>query len=227
VADERRRDVGDPYFGRGPTSHERASGRPWDASYTDDGPAPWDIAGPQPAVVRVAAAGGFRGAVLDAGCGAGDNALHLASQGAGNGVESVVGVDVAATAVELAREKAAEQGVGARFEVADAFDLAALGLTFDSVLDSGLFHTFDTDERDRYAESLAAVARPGAVLHVLCFGDEGPDTGPHPVTRDQLRAAFDPGRGWEVEAIVAERVRTRFHGEDGAPAWLATVRRGR
>jgi hypothetical protein len=38
-----------------------------------------------PAVVRLAADGGFAGAVLDAGCGTGENALHLASLGFGAG----------------------------------------------------------------------------------------------------------------------------------------------
>src|SRR3954464_13182991 len=79
----------DPFRGRHPTSHERLTGLPWNASY-HDGPAPWDVGRPQPAIVRVAAEGGFTGTVLDAGCGTGENALHVASLGL-----SVVGVDVA------------------------------------------------------------------------------------------------------------------------------------
>ncbi len=38
----------DPFSGRRPTSHERMTGLPWDASY-HDGAAPWDIGQPQPA----------------------------------------------------------------------------------------------------------------------------------------------------------------------------------
>jgi len=56
------------------------TGLPWDASY-HDGPAPWDIGQPQPAIVRLASKGGFAGAVLDAGCGTGENALLVASLG--------------------------------------------------------------------------------------------------------------------------------------------------
>ncbi len=70
----------DPFRSRRPTSHERLTGLPWDASY-HDGPAPWDIGQPQPAIVRLASEGGFAGAVLDAGCGTGENALHVASLG--------------------------------------------------------------------------------------------------------------------------------------------------
>jgi SAM-dependent methyltransferase len=209
----------DPFGGRAPTSHERMTGRPWDASY-HDGPAPWDLGHPQPAVVRVAAAGGFIGRILDAGCGSGDNALHLASLGL-----SVVGVDVAETALAIAREKARDRELDVEFTVADAFELNRLEHTFQTVLDSGLFHTFDHDERPRYAASLASVTEAHGTLHLLCFSDAGPDTGPHPVTEEQLRAAFDSGSGWTVDSLEADRVQTAYHDDDGAPAWLATIRR--
>jgi hypothetical protein len=61
-------------------------------------------------------------------------------------------------------------------------------------------------------------------VFVLCFRD-GPDAGPHPVGEDQLRRAFAADAGWEVLRIEPDRVHTRFHGDDGAPAWLATIRR--
>jgi SAM-dependent methyltransferase len=209
----------DPLSGRPPTSHERLSGKPWDASYRD-GPAPWDLGRPQPAIVRVAAEGGFAGAVLDAGCGTGDNALHVAALG-----RPVLGIDVAETALAIARAKAAERRLDAEFAAADAFRLERLGRRFDTVLDCGLFHTCDPDERPRYATSLASVTEPGGTLYVLCFSDEGPGTGPHPVSQDELRAAFAASNGWTVSAIRPERVLTRFHDDDGAPAWLATVTR--
>src|ERR671936_1905853 len=94
---------------RQPTSHERLAGLPWDASY-HDGPAPWDIGRPQAAVVRLASEGGFAGAVLDAGCGTGENALHIAALGF-----SVLGVDVAETALAIARQKAADRGTDVEF----------------------------------------------------------------------------------------------------------------
>ena len=206
----------DEYGGRRPTSHERMAGQPWDASYRD-GPAPWDLGGPQPAVMQLAYRGAFEGSVLDAGCGTGDNALHIAALGL-----SVVAVDVAETAVELARQKAAERGIKAEFAVADALHLERLGRTFDTILDSGLFHTFDAGERPAYAASLAAAAKSGATLYILCFSDQGREPGPHPVSQEELRDAFSDG--WSVTNIAATRVGTRYH-ENGAPAWLATIRR--
>ncbi len=110
----------DPFGGRPPTSHERLTGQPWDASYYD-GPAPWDTGHPQPAIARLAIEGGFAGLVLDAGCGTGENALHLAGLGL-----PVLGVDVAETALAIARAKAGDRGIEAEFAVADALRLDRL-----------------------------------------------------------------------------------------------------
>ncbi|MGV9678225.1 class I SAM-dependent methyltransferase [Nocardia sp. NPDC003482] len=195
------------------------TGQPWDASYRD-GPPPWDIGGPQPVVVRLAAAGAFTGSVLDVGCGTGENALHIAALGL-----PVLGVDVAETALAQAREKAARRGIAAEFEVADAFALERLGRRFDTVLDCGMFHTCDADERRVYVASLAAATIVGGALYLLCLSDEGPNLGPHPVSRTEIEAAFGPGSGWAVEAVESASIRTLFHDENGASAWCATVRR--
>lgn len=208
----------DPFSGRQPTSHERMTGLPWDASY-QDGPAPWDIGRPQPAIVRLASAGGFAGAVLDAGCGTGENSLLVASLGL-----SVLGVDVAETALTIAREKASQRGIEIEFAVADAFQLNRLGRMFETVLDCGLFHTFDADERPAYVASLASVTTHNGTLYVLCFSDDGPDIGPHPISEKQLRAAFNPSNGWNVADLSPDRIHTRFH-VHGAPAWFATIKR--
>jgi SAM-dependent methyltransferase len=210
--------AGDPFGGRRPTSHERLTGLPWDASY-QNGPAPWDVGRPQPAVLRLASEGGFAGAVLDAGCGTGENALHVASLGL-----PVLGIDVAETALATARAKAADRGIDVEFVAADALHLERLGRTFETVLDCGLFHSLDADERRGYVASLAAVTEHGGTLYVLCFSDDGPDAGPHPVSRQELLAAFNPGDGWTVAAVEPDRLLTRFH-DDGAPAWCATIAR--
>ena len=201
-----------------PTSHERASGRSWDASYQDQNPAPWDIGRPQDAFVRVAAEGGIVGTTLDAGCGTGEHALLAASLGL-----PVLGVDVAATAIELARAKAADRGLDAEFAVADAFELNRLQRRFETVLDCGLFHTCDEAERPRYVASVASATEPGGTLYVLCFSDRAPAIGPHPVPADELRAAFDRSAGWDIVDLEADRIQTTFM--DAVPAWFATIKR--
>jgi SAM-dependent methyltransferase len=201
-----------------PTSHERRSGRPWDDSYRDAEPAPWDAGGPQPAVVRLCERGAFTAPVLDAGCGSGENALEIAARGI-----EVMGCDVAPTAIRMAQEKAAQRGSAARVEVADALRLDRLGRTFRSVLDCGLFHTFDDDERAVYVAGLGAVMTRGSVLCLLCVSDLTPGTlGPRRVSQAEIRAAF--GSGWTVASIEADRLEATFD-PGGLPAWVARIHR--
>ncbi|MGH3159481.1 MAG: class I SAM-dependent methyltransferase [Streptosporangiaceae bacterium] len=197
----------------------------WDESYTGSTPAPWDIGRPQPIFARLAGHGLLRGQLLDSGCGTGENTLLAAAAGA-----DALGVDIARPAIARAREKAAERGVPARFEVADALNLAALAPTFDTafdtVIDSGVFHVFDDEARARYVASLASVTAAGGHCYLMVFSDQQPGTaGPRRVRRDELRAAFRDG--WTVIGISAETFEVNpgpFPSTD-IHAWLADVRR--
>ena len=192
----------------------------WDESYTGSSPAPWDIGRPQPAFVRLAGEGLLRGRLLDSGCGTGENTLMAAAKGA-----DALGVDVAAPAIERARAKAAERGVSARFEVASVLDLGRLGLTFDTIIDSGVFHVFDDADRARYVISLASVLEPGGALYLMCFSDSEPgDWGPRRVRRDELTDAFSDG--WTIVDITADSFDINpVMGAGTVQAWLTVLRR--
>jgi len=192
----------------------------WDAAYDGDAPAPWDIGRPQPALARLAESGVLRGRVLDAGCGTGEQALLAAAHGA-----QVAGVDISPRAIGQARAKAAGRGLPARFEVADVLNLAALGMIFDTIIDSGLFHVFDDEGRARYVASLASVLRPGGTCFLMCFSDRQPgDWGPRRVRQDELRTAF--GDGWSIASITADTfVINPGLGFPTVQAWLATIHR--
>ena len=140
----------------------------WDSSYQDNVPT-WDIGRPQPAFVRLADRGLLTGRVLDAGCGTGEHVLLAAARGA-----AAMGVDLSVVAIEKARGKAAERGLTARFEVADALHLERLGESFDTITDSGLFHVFDDADRARYVTSLASIIEPGGTYYMMCFSDRQP-----------------------------------------------------
>jgi SAM-dependent methyltransferase len=193
----------------------------WDQVYAADAePPPWDIGRPQQAFVRLAERGLLAGRLLDAGCGTGEHVLLAATHSA-----DAAGVDISPRAIARARAKAAERGVTARFEVADVLELGQLGTTFDTVIDSGVFHVFDDQDRARYVTSLAAVLRPGGHCYLACFSDRQPgDWGPRRVSQDELRAAFSDG--WSVTGIEADT----FEVNPGMPtpdvqAWLATIQR--
>jgi SAM-dependent methyltransferase len=171
-------------------------------------------------VVRLVSTGAFRGSVLDAGCGSGDNSLHLAARRL-----RPLGVDVAETAVCIARDRAAARRLDAEFIVADALRLDRLERRFETVLDCALFHAFDRDERRAYVASLASVTTPGAQLYLLCFSDADPaHAGPHPVSREELTEPFTRDPSWRIVSIGAELLLTRF-APDGVPAWVATIER--
>lgn len=189
----------------------------FEASYASDVPPPWDIGRPQRAVTALADLGEFVGPVLDLGCGTGENAVYLASLGF-----EVTGVELIEAAVAKARRKALVHGVQVTFLQDDALALPPLG-PFASILDCGLFHVLSDEQRPAYLHSLDRVSEVGTALHVLCFSDHEPgEAGPRRITREDLRATFQPA--WHVERIRSIRLESSYH-PDGARSWLATMTR--
>ena len=127
-------------------------------------------------------------AVLDVGCGRGDNAIYLAGRGF-----HVTGVDVSRAAIVSARRKALSAGVDTEFKVLDAFLLKNLKMRFDTVIDYGLFHQFDGEDRARYVNSLRDVCKHGGLLVLQCFSDQGGKAehfGPRLVSQDEIHGSF-------------------------------------
>lgn len=167
----------------------------WDEDYRRTEAPPWDIGRPQPVFQRLAEEGRLTGALLDCGCGTGENSLMAAGHGA-----DVFGVDLSETAVARARQKAADRGISARFEAGDILQMSLPPAAFDTGIDSGLFHSFDDADRPRYVATLAGALRPGGTFFLMCFSERQPgDWGPRRVTEAELRAAF--AEGWTVESI--------------------------
>lgn len=191
----------------------------FDTAYEGDAVPPWDTGRPQEDVMRLYERGGFKGKILDVGCGSGENALFLASKGL-----DVVGVDRVAAAIDRAKAKAKQRGLEVTFLVGDALQLHSLGKTFDTVLDCGLFHVFSDEDRRQYLQSLASVVKNKGTLHLLCFSDmEPPGEGPRRIGERELVEAFNM-KGWLVEEIAEARFESNIH-PDGARAWLATFTR--
>ena len=192
-----------PFRTRSPTDYE--------AMYA--GSPPWEINEPQQVFERLCESGAVQGAVLDIGCGTGEHALMAAARGL-----RATGIDSSPTAIAIARRKADDRGLRARFECRDALDVAALGETYDTILDAGLFHVLDDDQRARYANVLREVVSTSGRVFIVCFSDEQPGTlGPRRVTERELRDAFVSG--WRIQEIT----RTTMDSTDGRgaiAAWL-------
>ena len=179
---------------------------------------PWDIGRPQPAFAALAAEGNLGGDVLDVGCGTGEHVLMAAGAGC-----TAVGIDVSPTAIRLAQAKAQERGTPALFIVGDALRLESLDEQFDIVLDCGLFHVFDDEDRRSFVESLARGVRAGGRYYMLCFSDEEPPGwGPRRVTRAEIHEAF--ARGWRVERIEPAELHVTIRSEP-VRSWFTSIGR--
>ena len=192
--------------------------RPEDFDLMYEGTPPWETGRPQSALLALAEAGAIRGRVLDVGCGSGEHALLAASLGL-----EATGIDVAAAAIERARQKAVQRGLEARFVVGNVLDLADLGEQFDTVLDSGLFHVLEDDDRSVFVAGLREVVRPGGRYFLLCFSDRQPGVfGPRRITQDEIRVAF--ADGWRVDSIEPVMIDTVVQ-RGAVHAWLAAITR--
>jgi 2-heptyl-1-hydroxyquinolin-4(1H)-one methyltransferase len=162
---------------------------------------PWSIGIPQPELSAFIEQGKFHGDVLDVGCGEAAISLHLAERG-----HTTVGLDLAPTAIELARREAAKRGLtNASFEVADISSFTGYDGRFGTIVDSTLFHSIPVEAREGYQQSIVRAAAPGASYFALVFDKAAVPEGPiNAVTSDELRDAVS--KYWVVDEIRPARL---------------------
>lgn len=143
---------------------------------------------------------------------------------AGLGLEAT-GVDLAAVAIAAAERKARDRDQRARFLVWNALELGALGEQFDTVLDCGLFHVLEDDDRPRFVDSLRATIPPGGRYHMLCFSDRQPgDWGPRRIMQREITDGFSAA--WRVDSIEPAIIEVTYDQQEAA-AWRVSITRTR
>ena len=110
--------------------------------------------------------------ILDAGCGTGVSTDYLAHLNPG---ADILAVDISAGTLEVARERARRSGAAAqarslRIEQRSLLDLAGEG-PFDYINSVGVLHHLREPEAG--LQALAALLKPGGVLHLFLYADGG------------------------------------------------------
>lgn len=149
------------------------------------------------------------GRVLVPGCGVGHDVAWLAARGV-----DVTGVDIAPTAVELAKSQ--YPALAERFVVGDLFDLPKEWLgAFDAVVEHTCLSGMPPELRTAYRDGVLGAAKPGGLIVGVWFinpdldpGETGP---PFPLPVAELDAMF-AGRCEVLEDYVPERA---FPGREG------------
>ncbi|WP_411098159.1 class I SAM-dependent methyltransferase [Streptomyces sp. x-45] len=140
----------------------------WDRFYADRSrPVPFFVSKPDENLAAYLDQGLITpGRALDLGCGAGRNALFLASRGF-----EVDAVDLSPVAVAWCEDRAREVGVDVRILCGDAFALSATELSgpYDLIVDSGCFHHLPPHRRVSYLRLLDRVLTPGGHLALTSF----------------------------------------------------------
>lgn len=183
----------------------------WEADYQGktDG---WDLAGPTPALKRIAASGRFApGKMLVPCAGRGHDAREFARHGF-----EVTAVDFSPSAVRAMR-RLADPSAPVEILQHDMFELPRrMDGRFDYVLQYTCFCAIDPKRREDYADLVGRVLKPGGTYIDLAFPLDGRAGGPpFAVSDDEIIELFRR-RGFELVSRekLEDSVTPRRHAEE-------------
>ena len=190
----------------------------WNERYKD-GNLPWDVLEPDDNLMKLIGSGMVRaGKALEIGCGTGTDSLWLAGQGF-----SVLGVDLAPEAIEMAKHKKNGQALACDFAVMDFLKDEHFPQKFDFIFDRGCFHSFhEESERKHFAARVSRALSPDGIWASLIGSTEGSarETGPPRRTAGEVMAAIEP----YLEIVELRSVHFRTNYASPAQAWLCVAR---
>jgi ubiquinone/menaquinone biosynthesis C-methylase UbiE len=126
--------------------------------------APWDI-GPRKELVELVESGRIQPCkAIDLGSGTASNCVFLAQHGF-----EVTGVDFAAAAIDMGRQRAKEARVRVDFIQDDLTNLKHVSGTFDLLVDYGTMDDLSRENRDLYVQNVLPLTHKGSQFVFYCF----------------------------------------------------------
>jgi methyl halide transferase len=140
--------------------------------------------------------------LIEFGCGAGNYVVALAKMGL-----DVTGVDIAETAIGIAKQAATNAGVTCHFVAADALgDLLEITGPYDFAYDWELLHHVFPEDRGRYIRNVHRLLRPRGTYFSVCFSEEDPQFGgAGKYRKTQLGTVLYFSSEGEIESLLADR----------------------
>lgn len=170
------------------SEHDKSMNNPdWEDRYLAND-MPWEKGEAAPGLVDFLAAHPelVRGSVCVPGCGTGHDVRAWANAGF-----TVTGLDLAPSAMRLAREKTSAASLSAEFVQADFLAEQPKEL-FDWIFEHTLFCAIQPEQRDAYVESVRGWLKPRGdylAVNYLIPDQDGPPFG---TTREEVIARFSP-----------------------------------
>lgn len=124
---------------------------------------------------------------LIVGCGAGTDAIYLASKGC-----RITAIDVSHEAVRIARERAKKAEMKINFIVGNFLYVDFDNESFDFINDRGCFHHMNLLGREKFATKINKLLRNNGYYYLRCWSDkeDKSERGPHRISKDEIKNTF-------------------------------------
>jgi ubiquinone/menaquinone biosynthesis C-methylase UbiE len=144
--------------------------RDWEKVYSEYSLAqiPWHSDKPDQELVQLIESERIRPCrVLDVGCGAGTDAIYLASKGF-----NVIAIDISHEAIRIAEERAKKANVKVNFTTGDFLEVEFDNESFDFVNDRGCFHHMNPLRREDFAAKVSRILNSQGFYYLRCWSDK-------------------------------------------------------